>query len=101
VRAAAFFGFVSECPPVDAIGDLGLAIPVQSDSGRGKDAAIVVATGLRAIFVDGAFAIDQHEALSLVTVNHDEMALGPAKARESAVRGGYGGWFGFRQGGDG
>ncbi len=54
---------------------------------RGKDPAIVIATGLRAIFINGAFVVDQHGAVSLVAITHEHVPLRPARGGKQQCAG--------------
>jgi hypothetical protein len=50
----ACLAFVVKGPRLDATRDFSLSLLVNRNTGRGKNAAIVIATGLRAILINGA-----------------------------------------------
>ena len=70
---AAFFAFVIEFPLLGTIRDFRLVLPVDRNTRRGKNPAIIIAAGLRTIFINGSFVVDQHGAVSLVVITHEDM----------------------------
>src|SRR5260221_12174967 len=75
---AAFVAFVIEYPRFDTIRYFSLSQRVDRKARRGKDPAIIIATRLRAIFINRAFIVHQHGAVTLVAIAHEHMPLGQA-----------------------
>src|SRR5689334_569348 len=79
---AAFLTLVMERPLLDALRDVRLRLLINRNTRRGENPAIVTATGLRTVFIDGALVVDQHGTVSPVVVAHDHMTLGPSGGRK-------------------
>jgi len=85
-----------EDPGIDSLIYVRLGLPVNGKTGRGEDPAIITATGLRTIFVDRTFVVDQHRAVAIVAIAHEHVASWEAE-RETAACGEFVGWFAFPQ----
>jgi hypothetical protein len=68
---ALFVRFVSEDPLGDTLRYFRLAVFIRRNTRRGKKATIVIAAGLRAMFIDRTLAVDEHRALPPVVVAHE------------------------------
>ena len=71
----ACLAFVVEDPRFDPMRDFSLSLLVNRNTGRGKNAAIVIATGLGAIFINGALVTNQHGTLPVVAVAHQHVSF--------------------------
>src|SRR5260370_38769824 len=72
---SACFTFEMEFPRFDTMRYFSLSLLINRNTRRGKNPAIIIATGLRAMFVNRAFVVDQHGAVPLVAITHEHVPL--------------------------
>src|SRR5215467_11663979 len=72
---------------IDAVSYVRLSLPVNTNTRRGEDPAIITATGLRTVVVDRTLVIDQHGAVPIIPIAHEHVTFWEAGGRKQQPAG--------------